>query len=341
MRRVVLVGARGAFGRLLQANLGGLGVPVITASRRAETELLLDVESVASVRAQLRPGDVVVDTAGPYQDRTDTLVRTALEVGYDVVDLNDSLAYAERIVALEERLRESEVRVLSSCSSVSVFAAWAIAGSGIAAPTRLTGCIAPSTRHSASVATAASLLRSIGRPIRCLQGGTLVTAPGWSASHEFNFPAPIGRVRGHLFETADAVWLPRTWPTLLEVATFVDPRTPGVAALLSLARRYSAVRACIESVLPLGTQVSRLLGPRSGGLAYQVDGKHGETVQRTLSASHRAHLAAVAPATLAARALVRNEVGPRGLVPPDKHVDWTALETLLESQGVTCTTGAY
>ncbi|MEK7863666.1 MAG: saccharopine dehydrogenase NADP-binding domain-containing protein, partial [Chloroflexota bacterium] len=93
MRRVLVVGA-GFFGALVAGRLRETGVAPIVAARSGGADLRLDAEDQASIDALLEPGDVVVDTAGPFALRTTRLLRSAIERGCDVVDLSESRAWA-------------------------------------------------------------------------------------------------------------------------------------------------------------------------------------------------------------------------------------------------------
>ena len=57
-----------------------------------------------SIRSVMRAGDVVIDAAGPFHARSTALIESAIEIGFDVVDINDNLRYAESVVALQSRI---------------------------------------------------------------------------------------------------------------------------------------------------------------------------------------------------------------------------------------------
>ena len=235
VRRVIVLGGLGLFGRTAAAQLRQLGVAVQTASRSAAADLQVDANDPASIRASLRAGDVVVDAAGPFYSRSTALINAAIEIGFDVIDLNDDLRYAESVLALEPQIAAAGIRVLSSASSVSAVAATIVRHSGLAAPRRVTAFLVPASRHTANAGAALSLIRSVGRPIRVFRDGRLQTCVGWSESRSFPMPRPLGTICGRLFESADAIYLPRIWPTLRDVAMYVDANTPGVNTLLRLA----------------------------------------------------------------------------------------------------------
>src|SRR5439155_1719737 len=159
---VVVVGGTGFFGRAAAERLRSHGVRAVLASRRAGAELRVDVESRASMKTALKPYDVVLDAAGPFQARTTALIEAAIETGFDVVDLSDSLRYAERVADLRLRIEAAGVRVLTSCSSVSAVGAAAIRLSGVEKPVRLDVVLRPATRDTAHRATARALCRLFG-----------------------------------------------------------------------------------------------------------------------------------------------------------------------------------
>ena len=124
-RRIVVIGGTGLFGGAAVELLRAEGVAPLVAARRAARDsgrppdLRLDAEDPAALRAALLPGDVVLDAAGPFQERSAALVEAALDVGGDVIDLSDSLGHFLKIDALRPRIEAKGIRVLTSCSSVT------------------------------------------------------------------------------------------------------------------------------------------------------------------------------------------------------------------------------
>src|SRR4029077_4193221 len=92
LRRVLVLGARGFFGRHAVALLRADGITAIPISH-AEA----DVADRPALRALIRPGDVILDTVGPFQTRSPALLDVVLERQADLVDLSDSAAYARSI----------------------------------------------------------------------------------------------------------------------------------------------------------------------------------------------------------------------------------------------------
>jgi Saccharopine dehydrogenase NADP binding domain len=333
MRRLVVLGGRGFFGAAAAGQLQAAGLRPLVGSRRGGADLQLDVNSRASLKSALRQGDVVVDAAGPFQTRTTALIEAALETGFDVIDLSDSLRYAERVAELRLRIEAAGIRILTSCSSISAVSSLALRLSGIKEAARLSLVLRPAIRATAHRATAASLLESVGRPIRVLRDRRLVERRGWREPRTFTWPGGK-RIRAYLCESADALLLPPLCPSLKRVDFYVDARAPGLNLALALAARSGGVRRVIGALLPMGLVLCRLLGSAGGGILYEVEGADGAVVSVAFVAPRDSYFVALAPAVLAARAMAQGRFSATGLVPPDRHVEAPELVAYLGRLGV-------
>src|SRR5216683_1912708 len=75
MPRVIVLGAGGFFGSVATDCLQAEGFTPVRSSRRPGVfELQVDANDAESIRSSLRPGDIVLDAAGPFQSRTTALV---------------------------------------------------------------------------------------------------------------------------------------------------------------------------------------------------------------------------------------------------------------------------
>lgn len=303
----MIIGA-GFFGSVVARRLADVGVPRVVASR-TRGAIRVDVEDRAALARALERGDVIVDTAGPFQTRSTALVETAIERGCDVVDLSDARAYAESVLALHDRAVAKGVRVLTSCSAIATVAASAIRASGAVSPDACDLFLAPASAETGNPATVRAFLASVD----------------WARSRDF----PGGGRRGHLVESAAAVLLPRLWPSLQRVEFWVDPNAPFAATSLAVASRLRLGRL-VAAVAPLS---ACLLGRRDGMFAVAVSEGGRERVTR-LAAPRGSYLIAAEPAVLAAESLARGTDIPAGVVPADAQVDAAALFTRLGVLGV-------
>ena len=325
----MLLGGSGVFGSAIAEALRERGLEPHT-PLHAE----VDVESSQAMLSSLKPRDVVVDAVGPFHQRTTALLEVAIKIGFDVIDLSDNLGYSLAVHAMDGRLRAADVRVFTSCSAVSTVTAAAVRMSGIRTPVRISVCLCPASRHTSSAGTAASLLRSLSRPVRVLRDGHLAEATGWSRSRVFRVPLGRGEVRGYLAESADAVTLHRIWSSLQHVEFFVDTQVAGLNRLMAMAVRLPAARQLLERTTPVGLPLSRLIGSQAGGFVVETVGDDSRVVTTALVAQQRSYLTAVVPATLTAISLARGDSTPPGVVPPDRHCDPDELFAELRRLGI-------
>ena len=334
MSRIVVAGGRGGFGALAVQCLAEEGARPLVAARGPGADVRLDVESPASIRAALSAGDVVLDAAGPFQERSAALAAAAADVGFHVVDLSDSLAYARALDPLGPALRSAGVAVLTSCSTVSTLSAAALTDGGGPAPTGVRTCLVPSARSTARRATTRSLLASVGRPVEVLRGGALVAVRGWRETHAFERPAPQAPVRAALTGSADALLLPRSFPSLQDVGLYVATGVPGFDLLLRWSARVAPLRTLVRLGARLGAGLARRLGGSQGVLLWELTRSDGTIARRALLGSGPSRVSAVLPAVLAAQALAEGRHPHRGLVPPHLHVEPGILAAALARHGL-------
>jgi hypothetical protein len=332
--RILVIGGRGFFGAAAVELLRRDGEQPLVGSRRPGTDCRVDAEDPDSLRAALRAGDVVIDAAGPFQQRSSRLVEAALAAGCDVIDLADSLDHALAMQRLAPRIDRAGTRVLTSCSSVSAVTAALVRILAVAAPVRISAFLAPATRNTSTAATAQSLFATLERPVRVLRGGRLVEKHAFSDASRFEFPLPVGTVEARLAESPDAVTLPTIWPTLRDVDFWVDTRRRLLNALFGAAARHPTVRSLLHGMQPAGRRIAKWFGARSGGFAVEVEDAGGARHAAGFVHPRHSYLVAVAPAVLAARAIKARTFTASGLVAADRQVDPRELVDYLERAGV-------
>ena len=334
MKRIVVVGGRGWFGRAAAEMLRRDGGRPVISSRRPGADLLLDAEDRQSLTASLRAGDIVIDAAGPFQERSTALVEMCLGLGCSVIDLSDSLDYARRVQRLALQIEAAGILVLTSCSSVSAVSAALIQLSGVTTPVRVSAFLAPATANTSTGATARSLVASLARPIRVRRGGALTDMRAFSEERAFAFPAPVGSVRGRLAESPDAILLPSIWPTLVDVDFWIDTRRALLNRLFGVAARHGSLLRLVKAAQPVGRRVTKYFGAKSGGFGIEVQDAVGGRAATGFVHARRSYVVAVAPAVLAARAIEAGRMPSCGLLLPDRHVDPHELVAWLERAGV-------
>jgi hypothetical protein len=330
LKRIVVLGGSGVFGSAVAQALHERGQQPLTPSRRE-----VDAENPAVLLAWLRPRDIVIDAAGPFQGRSTSLLEAAVKIGADVIDLSDSLDYALAVRARESQVRVAGIRVYNCCSAVSAVTAAAVRQCGIREPSRIAVCLIPASRETPSAGTAGSLLASVGRPVRVLKEGRLAIEMGWRRSRLFQLPPGSGNRRAYLTESADAATLPPIWPSLRQVDFWVDSHVFGVNAILAHApARALAAGRERRWLTAASAQVARIAGSAGGGYVVEVEGPTGKIAGMVLWARRRSHMVAVMPAVLGATSLAAGKGPPPGVVPPDRHCDPDELFGQLRRLGI-------
>ncbi len=224
MKRVLLIGATGVFGRRLASHLAGMGgLELIVTSRDGERADALAAElagrSSATVRgialdhrydlaaslAALAPW-LVIDASGPFQGAGYDVPTAALIVGAHVLDLADARDYVAGYGAALDALAEARGLVaLAGASSTP-----ALAG---AAARELTErwqrvdtvdiAITPGGRSQVGPAVIAAILSYAGRPVPIWREGELQQTEGWGPGEIVTMPG-LGRRRVAPVETVDA-----------------------------------------------------------------------------------------------------------------------------------------
>ena len=302
-----MLGGHGFFGRHAVRLLREAGVPAIAAGRSDA-----NADDRRSLRAFLRPHDVVLDAAGPFHRRSAALLEIAMARGVDIVDLSDSAAYARLMADHRTEIDEHHIAVLTGCSAISAVAATLAGSSGIGEPSRLDAWLAPASKETANIATARSLLAAVRGGVK-----TCRFAP----------------VTGLEVESALGVQLSAVWPGLRRASFWVDPHVPGLAALLG-ATMAPPLRTLLAAAVPIGVSLARLAGRRDGLFALEIEGSLG-TARWLAHADRGSYVVALAPAVLAVTRLASDDHAYGGLVPADAQVAIAQLLAYLRDRGVT------
>lgn len=267
--RILVLGGYGLFGSRISRTLAcDSGLTIIVAGRdRARAERLVATFDAPGARietaaidttatdfgerlAALRP-DLVIDTAGPFQDRDHRVAEAALAIGAHCVDLADGRAFVQGIGTLEERARAANRWVVSGASSVPGLHA-AVIDAHLPRFSRLEHvetAIAPGNRTPRGWATTLSILGYVGHPFRILRDGAWRIAHGWQSLKRMKVPG-VGARWVARCEVPDLDVLPARYPGL---------RTLDFRAGLELRRMHFglwlaswAVRArLLRSMVPL------------------------------------------------------------------------------------------
>lgn len=221
--RVVLIGGYGAFGSLLSELLSRDGHEVWIAGRNLDKAqeqaariggqaLEIDLFKAPDAVFAVAP-DVVVDAAGPYQlygDDPYRLARLCINSGADYLDLSDSAAFTAGIGALDEAAKSKGVRVLSGASSVPGLSSVVVStlASDLDEIIAIESAILPGNKAPRGRSVIASIVGSVGTPLRLWLGDTWTIRRGWSGKRSFVLDATMRR-KGYLISVPDLTLFPK------------------------------------------------------------------------------------------------------------------------------------
>lgn len=301
MKRVVLVGATGVFGRRLARHLVGMGgIELVLTSRSAAKAEALAIELAAAgapaVRgtalererdlvaslAALAPW-LVIDASGPFQGAGYDVPTAALLLGAHVVDLADARDYLLGYpAALDELARKRGLVALAGASSTPALSA-AAARDVTAGWRRIDSidiAITPGGRSEVGPAVIAAVLSYAGKPVPIWREGELQAVEGWSRGEVVEMPG-LGARRVAPVETADAETLGPGLAVHSRVSFSAGLEASieqwGLALLARLRRR--GWLADLQRWLPWllkGRQVTRLWTSDRGAMCVAASGIDGK-----------------------------------------------------------------
>jgi hypothetical protein len=298
MKRVIVLGSTGFFGGILLERLRAAGLQPIGASR-SSPEMRIDANNPDEIRANLKPRDLVIDAAGPFQTRTPALIDAALRIGFDIIDLSDSPEYTQRIYDRAVPIGAAGIRVLPACSTLSTLTAIVVQSSPIEKPGRVAVYLKPESRLTANRGAIESFLRSI----------------------------EAGERGGLRVKSVDAVTLPRIFPSLKRIEFIVDAGIAGNVVL-----QFGWFREKIARHIDRAAKIARKIGNTRGRVRFEVASL---LHSRSLTfAGQKSYMLAILPAVLAAAAIVNGRFPHRGIVPHTQHVTRDELFDAIRAEGI-------
>ena len=298
MKRVIILGSTGFFGGILLERLRAAGLQPIGASR-SSAEMRIDANNPDDIRANLKPRDLVIDAAGPFQTRTPALIDAALRIGFDIIDLSDSPEYTSLMYDRAAPIQAAGIRVLPACSTLSTLTAIVVQSSPIEKPGRVAVYLKPESRLTANRGAIESFLQSIESGER---GGLRV-------------------------KSVDAVTLPRIFPSLKRIEFIVDAGFAGNTVL-----QFDWFRRKLARNIDRAAKIARKIGNTRGRVRFEVASLlHARSLTFT---GQKSYMLAVLPAVLAATAIVNGKFPHRGIVPHTQHVTRDELFEAIRAEGI-------
>ena len=289
--RVLLIGATGVFGSRIARRLscdprfevifagrhrGALDELVAASGASNVSTATLDVEAADLFRvlARLQP-QLVIHTAGPFQERDYRVAEARLDCGSHYIDLADGRCFVSSIRRLHDRAVRAGRLIVSGASSVPALSS-AVVDALLPKFGRLDSvehAISPGNRTPRGDATVASILGYCGRPIRTWRDGEWRVAYGWMDGKRQKFPFGVRRVG--VCEVPDLELFPERYPEvrtvtfraglelpLLNAGTWCAATLVRMRLIRNLASHARILRRLSERFMRFGSDV--------GGMAVEM-----------------------------------------------------------------------
>lgn len=301
MKRVVLIGATGVFGRRMARHLSRLdGIDLVLTSRSDDKAQALAQELAAEAKvpvsgagldrdedlvaslAALQPW-LVIDASGPFQQQGYEVPTAALLLGAHVVDLADARGYlAGYGPQLDALARQRSLVALAGASSTPALSAAAARelSEGWERLDSIDVAITPGGRSEVGPSVIAAILSYAGKPVPIWREGELQTTPAWDLGAVIDMPG-LGPRRIAPVETVDAEALGPGLAVRSRVSFSAGLEAGieqwGLALLAWLRRRgWVADLAPLVPYLVKARRITRLWTSERGGMCVAIAGIDGK-----------------------------------------------------------------
>jgi hypothetical protein len=315
--------------------------------------------------SEVRP-DIVVDAMGPFQSYGADpyrVVRGALALGLDYLDLADGAAFVKNISAFDAEAKARGLSVLSGVSSFPVLTAAVVRhlSPGMARIRSIAGGIAPSPYAGVGLNVIRAIASYAGRAVRLRRDGHFGNGCALTETMRYTI-APPGRLPLHstrfsLIDVPELQLLPDLWPDLDTIWMGAGPVPEVLHRALNLLAWSVRLRLLpsLSALAPLfhhainrlrwgehrGGMFIAIAGERSDGVRIErswhllAEGDDGPLIpSMAVAAILLKRLAGQAPAPGARPATAELELGDYEPLFAGRAIYWGCRETGLDDEGM-------
>lgn len=300
MKRILVLGATGVFGRRLVRLLSGFREleVIVTSRQQAKADALaatlrpsqakivaLGLDHRVGLEAALdttKPW-AVIDASGPFQSADYRVPLAALNAGAHVIDLADAEDYLVGFAAAVGPLATARGLVALSGASSTPALSVAVVDALVKGWQRVDAidmAITPDGHNDVGESAVAGVMSYAGALVDQFRHGKMQRVPGWLASEVISVPG-VGRRRVTPVETIDAQLMCDRYQPTSRITFSAGLESPleqyGVMALAKL-RQWGLFRNASRLVpwLVRGRNLTRRFAGRNGGMIVRVRGLDAE-----------------------------------------------------------------
>ncbi len=338
MRRVLVIGGYGNFGRFISQSLADQhSINLIIAGRslsKAQSlaeainaeAAVIDIHENLKARLQDIKPDIVIHTSGPFQSQGYEVAEACIDCGAHYIDLADAREFVAGIDSLDKKAKQAGMLVVSGASSVPCLTSALIDDYRGEFKTleSLDYGITTAQKTTRGVATTAAILSYTGKPFKTLIDSEEKDVYGWQDLRVQKYSGLGKRLLGNC-NVPDLELFPKMYPELKTVRFYAGLELPFIHVTLwalSWLVRIGLVRS-LEPTAPLLLKLSFLfdgLGSANSGFYMDLTGKgkNGENKAihfELIARSGDGPFIPCIPAILLAKKLANGEIKDTGATP--------------------------
>ena len=338
MKRVLIIGGYGNFGRFISRSLAkekSLSLVIAGRSLHKAQVLADELEAEAceldihdNLLSSLQPirPDIVIHTSGPFQSQSYHVAEACIESGAHYIDLADGREFVAGIGALGDKAKKAGVLVVSGASSVPCLTSALVDYYQDQFETleSLDYGITTAQKTTRGVATTAAILGYTGKPFETLVDGEQKNVYGWQGLRARKYSSLGWRLLGNC-NVPDLELFTDRYPGLKTIRFYAGLELPFIHVTLwalSWLVRIGLIRN-LEALAPLLLKLSFLfdwLGSANSGLHLELTGvdklQQRKTAMFELTARNGdGPYIPCMPAILITKKLASEEIKDRGAIP--------------------------
>ncbi len=335
MKRVLIIGGYGNFGRFISRSLAKQeNIKLVIAGRslsKAQSlakevnaeAAVIDIHNDLEVRLREIKPDIVVHTSGPFQSQAYDVAENCIKCGAHYIDLADGRAFVSGIDRLDQKAKQADTLVVSGASSVPCLTSALVDHYTDEFKTleSLDYGITTAQKTTRGVATTAAILSYTGKPFKTLVDDGEQNIYGWQGLRARKYSGLGWRLLGNC-NVPDLELFPTRYPALKTVRFYAGLELPFIHVTLwalSWLVRVGLVKS-LEPSAPILLKLSFLfdwLGSENSGFHMDLTGRdhkdENKTIRFELTArSGDGPFIPCMPAILLVKKLVNNEIKDRG-----------------------------
>lgn len=287
MKKVVVLGGYGNFGKRIVENLSGLdGISILVAGRNLSKSTALIEKLKGTASANLTPLVIdiyaenfkeqlttispflVIHTSGPFQGQDYHVPKACIECGAHYIDLADDRRFVCDITELNSQAQEKGVLIVSGASSVPGLSSAVVDlyQNQFSAIESIDLAIAPGNKAERGLATVEAILSYTGHPLNVFKEGRWQNVYGWMDSRVNDFSGFVGKRHLANVDVPDLELFPNRYNVSKQVSFQAGLEIPllhltmvGMAYLskIGLVKNWAPLSKAIVSTsnvfLPLGS----------------------------------------------------------------------------------------